>query len=96
MMQLNLNPAQAQRMRPQSASLRTPRGQGDPSFARMRADGQATPRMQPKPEAPPGEEEPWLFRFERSLTTMDVWKMGVRGIAAACACAREVFVALQH
>ena len=82
MFQLNLNPAQAQassRLRPQSASLRTPRGNnGDPSFNRMRADGQATPRQAPKPEAAPGEEEPWLFSFERSLTTMDVWKMGVR------------------
>ena len=71
----NLNPSQAKIVRPQSASLRTPRG--DPSFNRMRNDGQATPRMKP-PEAPPaaGEEEPWLFAFERCLTTMDVWKMG--------------------
>ena len=62
-------------MRPQSASLRTPRG--DPSFNRMRQDGQATPRLQ-APSAPPpqGEEEPWLFSFERCLTTADVWKMG--------------------
>jgi len=74
MISLNLNPAQQSRMRPQSASLRTPRG--DPSFNRMRNEGQATPRLPPKPEAPPGEEEPWLFGFERSLTTMDVWRMG--------------------
>ena len=43
----NLNPSQAQKMRPQSASLRTPRG--DPSFNRLRTDGQATPRL-PAPE----------------------------------------------
>lgn len=76
MIRLDLNPAQAQKLRPQSASLRTPRG--DPSFNRMRSDGQATPRLAPKPEAPPGEEEPWLFSFERNLSTADVWKMGVR------------------
>jgi len=70
----NLNPAQLAK-RPQSASLRTPRG-GDQSFARLRNDGQATPRQAPKSNIPEGEEEPWLFRFERSLTTMDVWKMG--------------------
>ena len=55
MIQLNLNPAQAARARPQSASLRTPRG--DPSFNRMRTEGQATPRLPPKPEVAPGEEE---------------------------------------
>ena len=81
MIQLNLNPAQAQRIRPQSASLRTPRG-GDRSFDRLRNDGQATPRLPaPREAPPPGEEEPWLFSFERSLTTMDVWKMGVRAHA---------------
>lgn len=58
-----------------SASLRTPRG-ADPSFDRLRHQGQATPRLAPKPEAPPGEEDPWLFSFGRSLTTLDVWKMG--------------------
>lgn len=81
MIALNLNPAQAQRMRPQSASLRTPRGGsgGDPSFNRLRAGGQATPRVAPPSEVPPpGEEEPWLFSFERHLSTADVWKMGVR------------------
>ena len=73
----NLNPAQlkASGTRPFSASLRTPRG-GDQSFARLRNDGQATPRLPPNPNASPGEEEPWLFRFGRSLNTMDVWKMG--------------------
>jgi hypothetical protein len=78
MIQLNLNPAQAMRARPQSASLRTPRGGGggDPSFNRLRNEGQATPRLPPQPDAPPGEEEPWLFGFERSLSTLDVWKMG--------------------
>lgn len=72
----NLNPAQvrAAAARPASASLRTPRG-GDQSFARLR-EGQATPRLQPNPDVAPGEEEPWLFRFGRSLNTMDVWKMG--------------------
>ena len=71
----NLNPAQANKMRPQSASLRTPRG--DPSFNRMRNDGQATPRLRPPEVAPAaGEEEPWLFSFHRSLTTMDAWRMG--------------------
>ena len=69
----NLNPAQLTK-RPMSASLRTPRG-GDQSFARLRNEGQATPRQAPK-EVPEGEEEPWLFSFKRSLTTMDVWKMG--------------------
>ena len=54
----NLNPAQVAR-RPMSASLRTPRG-GDASFSRLREDDdRATPRLPPKPEAPPGEEEPW-------------------------------------
>ena len=77
MISLNLNPAQAARARPQSASLRTPRGQtGDPSFNRLRNEGQATPRLAPKPDVTPGEEEPWLFAFARSLNTMDVWKMG--------------------
>ena len=62
--------------RPQSASLRTPRG-SDPSFNRLRNEGQATPRLPaPTTEVAPGEEEPWLFSFERCLTTMDVWKMG--------------------
>lgn len=42
----------------------------------MRNEGQATPRLPANPEARPGEEEPWLFGFARSLTTMDVWKMG--------------------
>jgi len=70
----NLNPAQMAR-RPMSASLRTPRG-GDQSFARLRNDGQATPRQGYKPDVPEGEEEPWLFSFHRSLSTMDVWKMG--------------------
>jgi hypothetical protein len=72
----NLNPAQmAAARRPMSASLRTPRG-GDKSFERLRSDGQATPRAKAVPEVPEGQEEPWLFRFGRSLTTMDVWKMG--------------------
>jgi len=73
----NLNPSQL-RQRPVSASLRTPRSAraDDPSFARLRNEGQATPRVAPKPEVPPGEEEPWLFSFPRSLSTMDVWKMG--------------------
>ena len=71
----NLNPSQMKAARPFSASLRTPRG-GDQSFARFRNDGQATPRLPAKAEVPPGEEEPWLFSFKRSLTTMDVWRMG--------------------
>lgn len=73
----NLNPSQlkAANARPQSASLRTPRG-GDQSFARLRDGGQATPRAQYNPETTPGEEEPWLFSFHRPLTTADVWKMG--------------------
>jgi hypothetical protein len=43
---------------------------------RMRNDGQATPRLPPKEDVPPGEEEPWLFRFDRCLTTHDMWRMG--------------------
>jgi hypothetical protein len=71
----NLNPSQVAKLRPQSASLRTPRG--DPSFSRLRNDGQATPRLKPPEVAPAaGEEEPWLFSFHRSLTTMDAWRMG--------------------
>ena len=81
MFQLNLNPAQAAKMRPQSASLRTPRSMRtdttDPSMARMaKGDGQATPRQAPKDDVPEGEEPPWLFSFERPLTTLDIWKMG--------------------
>ena len=45
----NLNPAQLTKARPQSASLRTPRG--DSSFNRLQREGQATPRLAPKPEA---------------------------------------------
>ena len=76
----NLNPKQMSQlsggMRPQSASLRTPRG-GDGGSARMRSEGQATPRVAAPEKAPaPGEEEPWLFRFERNLTTGDLWRMG--------------------
>lgn len=83
----NLNPSQLHSARkatgrPQSASLRTPRG-GDSSFARLRGDGQATPRLQPKPvedyEAA-AEDEPWLFAFERCLTTADIWKMGFSSV----------------
>ena len=69
-----------------SASLRTPRGQEDAEArmrARLRRDDQlgtprqvGTPRLPLQPDVQPGEEEPWLFRFERSLTTADVWKMG--------------------
>ena len=71
----NLNPAQLKSARPQSASLRTPRG-GDSSFNRMQRDGQATPRLAPKPEAEAGEEEPWLFRYARCCSTAEVWRMG--------------------
>ena len=80
----NLNPTQlaaARSARPQSASLRTPRG-GDASFNRMNraADDtgeRATPRLPaPSEEVQPGEEEPWLFSFDRCLTTLDIWKMG--------------------
>ena len=78
MMQSNLNPGQLARAPPKPVSLRTPRGArpNDPSNARLR-DGQVIPRLPPKPEeAPPGEEEPWLFAFPRCLTTADLWKMG--------------------
>ena len=81
MIATNLSPAQLASLkvsRPQSASLRTPRGRHDASFDRLR-DGQATPRAAPKPAAAPEEEEvdqPWLFRFPRSLSTADIWKMG--------------------
>ena len=83
MIQPNLNPAQLSaaplRARPMSAaSLRTPRGarSEDPSFSRLR-EGQATPRLPPKPEeAPPGEDEPWLFAYPRALTTAEMWRMG--------------------
>ena len=49
----------------------------DPSFARMKSEAQATPRL-PPPEADleAGDEEPWLFRFARSCTTAEVWRMG--------------------
>ena len=72
----NLNPGQKP-VRPMSASLRTPRG-GDPSMSRLKADGQATPRLRPATEGQPTaeEDEPWLFSFERPLTTGDVWRMG--------------------
>ena len=72
----NLHPGQKP-VRPMSASLRTPRG-GDASFARMRAEGQATPRLKPATEGQPTpeEEEPWLFSFEGLLTTGNVWKLG--------------------
>ena len=64
------------RARPMSASLRTPRGNPSAPPERTR-DGQAIPRLAPRPEeAPPGEEEPWLFAFPRCLTTADLWKMG--------------------
>ena len=79
MIRPNLSPGQMARVgRPQSASLRTPRGTKaeDPSFARLREGQQATPKLPPKPEAPPGEEDPWLFGFPRSLTTAELWKMG--------------------
>jgi len=86
----NLNPAQLAKTgggaRPMSASLRTPRGQEDAEArmrARLRREDQlgtprqvGTPRLPLQPDVQPGEEEPWLFRFERSLTTADVWKMG--------------------
>lgn len=93
----NLNPAQIKAARPQSASLRTPRG-GDSSFNRLQREGQATPRLAPKPEVQPGEEEPWLFSFERPLTTMDIWKMGFSRVicfgahywADEAACASEL------
>ena len=79
MIQSNLNPAQARIARPTSASLRTPRGARteDPSFARLKSEAQATPRL-PPPEADleAGDEEPWLFRFARSCTTAEVWRMG--------------------
>ena len=79
MIQSNLNPAQARIARPTSASLRTPRGARteDPSFARLKSEAQATPRL-PPPEVDPeaGDEEPWLFRFARSCTTAEVWRMG--------------------
>ncbi len=74
----NLNPAQLARVaaaRPQSASLRTPRG-GTAAAKPGGRDGQATPRLPANPEAPAGEEEPWLFSFERCLTTQDMWRMG--------------------
>ena len=75
MMQSNLNPGQMARARPMSASLRTPRG--NPSAPERLRDGQAIPRLAPRPEeAPPGEDEPWLFAFPRCLTTADLWKMG--------------------
>ena len=74
-MQSNLNPGQLARARPMSASLRTPRG--NPSAPERLRDGQAIPRLAPRPEeAPPGEDEPWLFAFPRCLTTADLWKMG--------------------
>jgi hypothetical protein len=74
-MQSNLNPGQIARARPMSASLRTPRG--NPSAPDRLRDGQAIPRLAPRPEeAPPGEDEPWLFAFPRCLTTADLWKMG--------------------
>ena len=76
MIQSNLNPGQMMRARPMSASLRTPRGNPSAPPERTR-DGQAIPRLAPRPEeAPPGEEEPWLFAFPRCLTTADLWKMG--------------------
>jgi len=78
----NLNPAQIAKtagVRPQSASLRTPRRQDD-AESRMRArlaeEEVGTPRRPAQPDVKPGEEEPWLFSFSRSLTTADVWKMG--------------------
>ena len=76
MIQSNLNPGQMMRARPMSASLRTPRGNPSAPPERTR-DGQAIPRLAPRPEeAPPGEDEPWLFAFPRCLTTADLWKMG--------------------
>ena len=79
MIQSNLDPAQARIARPTSASLRTPRGARteDPSFARLKSEAQATPRL-PPPEADleAGDEEPWLFRFARSCSTAEVWRMG--------------------
>ena len=75
MMQSNLNPGQMARARPMSASLRTPRGARPNDPARLR-DGQAIPRLPPKVEEDPGEDEPWLFAFPRCLTTADLWKMG--------------------
>lgn len=81
----NLNPAHLAKLkigRPQSASLRTPRG-GDQSFSRLRSEGQATPRLPPAaPETDPANEEPWLFSFTRCLTTNDVWKVRARTRAA--------------
>ncbi|KAL1520583.1 hypothetical protein AB1Y20_022159 [Prymnesium parvum] len=72
----NLHPGQKP-LRPTSASLRTPRG-GEASAARQRAEGQATPRLRPATEGQPTpeEDEPWLFRFEKLLSTGDVWRMG--------------------
>jgi len=72
----NLHPGQKP-ARPKSASLRTPRG-GDASFARLRAEGQATPRVKPVTEGQPTpeEDEPWLFSLEGVLSTAQVWRMG--------------------
>jgi len=43
----------------------------------MQREGQATPRLPPKPaDAAAEDDEPWLFRFDRSLTTAEAWKMG--------------------
>ena len=43
----------------------------------MQREGQATPRLPPKPaDAVAEDDEPWLFRFDRSLTTAEAWKMG--------------------
>lgn len=102
----NLNPGQLARAPPKPVSLRTPRGArpNDPSNARLR-DGQAIPRLPPKPEeAPPGEEEPWLFAFPRCLTTADLWKMGfpqaimfnAAGWTSEVAAATEISCALRR
>ena len=87
MIQANLNPAQASKLRPASASLRTPRGRHgeDRSFDRLQREGagpaRATPALPPKPQEAPRntadeEEEAWLFGFARNITTAEVWKMG--------------------
>ena len=88
MMIPNLNPGQKP-TRPMSASLRTPRG-GDPSMARLKAEGQATPRLRPTTEGQPTaeEDEPWLFSFDGLLSTGDVWRMGFSRLILLSAQAR--------
>ena len=47
-------------------------------MARLKADGQATPRLRPAQEGQPTaeEDEPWLFGYDGLLSTGDVWRMG--------------------